>query len=126
MQKTNRAARLLLFPLLAGLAACGAEGGADDDVQEPTPLAAAAVQYPVDLWDEVVEGEVVVLVHVTPTGGVDSAYIHTSSGHAAFDSAALAGARETRFHPARRGDKRIPMWAKLPVRFVRDTLKASN
>ena len=40
-----------------------------------------------------------------------------ASGHAAFDSAAIAGARQLRFRPATRGGKRIEVWAEVPVHF---------
>ena len=75
--------------------------------------------YPVELWDAGAEGETLVMVHVTETGAVDSVYVLESSGHAAFDSAAVDGARTLDFAPGRRGDRRIAMWARLPVRFQR-------
>jgi TonB family protein len=40
-----------------------------------------------------------------------------TSGYAAFDSAAVAGARDLRFTPARREGKRITVWAEVPVYF---------
>ena len=47
----------------------------------------------------------------------------------AFDSAAIAGASDLRFTPARRDGKRIEVWAQVPVRFSKrprpDTLGAS-
>ena len=81
-------------------------------------------EYPVALWDERVQGETLLLVHVTAVGDVDSAYVHTSSGVAALDSAAVAGALQLRFSPARQGNKRVPMWTKLPVRFSVDSVGA--
>lgn len=77
--------------------------------------------YPEELWDDQVEGETVLMVHVTVQGGVDSAFVHESSGFAAFDAAAVAGARQLRFTPARQGTRRVPLWARVPVRFVLDT-----
>ena len=55
--------------------------------------------------------------NVTDTGQVDSVEVMESSGVPAFDSAAVRGARDLRFSPARRGGKRIEVWAKVPVRF---------
>ncbi|MDH5590643.1 MAG: energy transducer TonB, partial [Gemmatimonadota bacterium] len=49
----------------------------------------------------------------------DSAEVAESSGHPAFDSAAVAGARELKFRPARRDGKRIRVWAEVPIRFSR-------
>lgn len=74
-------------------------------------------QYPVPLWDERVEGETIVMVHVTEVGSVDSVYVLEPSGQLAFDSAAVAGAYQLEFAPGRRGDRRIAAWARLPVRF---------
>ena len=47
----------------------------------------------------------------------DSIVVLESSGHLAFDSAAIAGARDLRFRPARRNGKRIVVWAEVPVHF---------
>ena len=97
-----------------GLAACGG----DEPVTDPEPISVESpFRYPIEEWDADVEGEVVVMVHVTAVGDVDSVYVLESSGQPAFDSAAVAGARALDFAPGRRGDRRIEMWAKLPVRF---------
>jgi TonB family protein len=74
-------------------------------------------RYPVALWDSAVEGETVVMVHVTDVGGVDSVYVLQPSEHVPFDSAAVAGAYELKFAPGRRGDRRVAAWIRLPVRF---------
>lgn len=99
------------------LAACGDAAPADP----PEPLfGSAEIEFPVELWDQEREGETLLMVLVNAMGGVDSVYVAESSGHAAFDSAAVAGARELRFAPARKGERRVEMWARLPVRFARD------
>lgn len=106
----------LTMALLAGLtlAACGD----DATVKEPELLTdGSPFQYPVALWDEGIEGETVIMVRVTDMGAVDSAYVLETSGQAAFDSAAINGARDLRFAPGRRDDRRVTMWARLPVRF---------
>lgn len=94
--------------------------------REPQPLTnphtisvESPFHYPLDLWDRRVEGETVVMVYVTDMGAVDSVYVLEPSGEAAFDSAAVEGARNLKFAPGRRGDERIAMWARLPVRFSR-------
>ena len=93
-------------------------GGAEVPVTEPVPLAGASpFEYPIALWDARVEGETILMVHVTDVGAVDSAYVLSSSGHAAFDSAAVTGSRVLRFEPGRRGEEPIASWARLPVRF---------
>jgi protein TonB len=82
--------------------------------------------YPVSLWDQKVTGETVLLVHVTRVGGVDSVTVSNPSGHLAFDSAALAGARKLRFVPGKRGDLPVDMWTRLPVRFYLDSTAAGR
>lgn len=87
-------------------------------VVQPEPLTTdLPVQYPLELWDTGVEGESVVMAHVTAAGAVDSAYVLRSSGQAAFDSAAIAGAMASRFSPGRRDDQAVAAWVRLPVRF---------
>lgn len=107
---------------LGGLAGCAE---ARIEIEHPAPMPGSSpFEYPVALWDQRVQGETLLLVHVTAIGDVDSAYVHTSSGVAAFDSAAVAGAFHLRFAPARQGDRRVPMWTKLPVRFSIDSVTA--
>jgi protein TonB len=102
---------VLLAPVLWG---CGEGEGVDP----PEPLfGEASVRYPLELWDEDVEGETLLRVLVNATGGVDSVEVIEPSGFAAFDSAAVNGARDFRFDPARRGDERVTAWAQVPVRF---------
>jgi TonB family protein len=107
--------RLMLAVMVVAVTACAEE---EVVVQEPELIEHdSPFRYPVDLWDEGTEGETIVMVRVTPTGGVDSVYVAESSGYAAFDSAAVSGARELRFVPGRRDDRRVAMWARVPVRF---------
>ena len=105
--------------VLVGLAAASLMRPDDDLVAtDPAPLEGdSPFRYPIELWDRGVQGETVLMVHVTDMGRVDSAYVLLSSGQAAFDSAALAGSPALRFAPARRGDERVASWARLPVRF---------
>jgi TonB family protein len=113
--------RWILATLL--LAACG--GGHREPLEQPQPIPGESpFTYPVDLWDRKVQGETMLLVHVTELGDVDSVQVHTSSGFVAFDSAASHGAWGLRFAPARQGDRRVATWTKVPVRFSLDTLAA--
>ena len=99
---------------LAGAVACGG----DQDVRSPSPLmAGVSIEYPLELWDQGIEGTCLVKVRVNESGGVDSVLVVESSGHAAFDSAAIRGARALRFRPATKGGKRIDVWATVPVHF---------
>ena len=93
---------------------CGSEG----EVEQPRPLLGEQrMQYPLHMWDQDMEGETLLRVRVGDTGGVDSVEVVESSGYLSFDSAAVEGARQLRFSPARQDGKRIEVWAHVPVRF---------
>jgi TonB family protein len=103
----------------------------DGEIEQPRPLGEVPIEYPIQLWDQDMEGETILRVLVGDTGGVDSVEVVESSGYAAFDSAAVAGARQLRFSPARReGGDRIEVWAEVPVRFSKrprpDTLSVPH
>ena len=101
--------------LVAGLAQ-GCTG--DRGIERPQPLSSAsAVEYPLELWDQDVEGSTLVRVLVNTEGGVDSVMVLESSGHAALDSAALQGAKSMEFEPARRAGEPLRVWARVPVHF---------
>ena len=103
---------------LAGVVMAFSGCAGDQDIERPTPLFGdVPIEYPVSLWDQDIEGETRLRVRVTDTGGGDSVEGVGSSGHEAFDSAAIAGARKLRFRPARRNGKRIEVWARVPVNF---------
>lgn len=88
------------------------------EIEQPTPLFGdVPIEYPLHMWDQDMEGETVLRVRVSDVGAVDSVEVLESSGYASFDSAAVAGARDLRFTPARRDGKRITVWAEVPVSF---------
>ena len=100
--------------LLATFGACGGEA----DIEQPTPLYGdVPIDYPLHMWDQDMEGETLLRVRVSDVGAVDSVEVAESSGFTAFDSAAVAGAHDLRFTPARRDGKRIAVWAEVPVFF---------
>ena len=115
---TSFVERITLLGILAmGSGACGGEGL----VERPSPLAGAmTIDYPLSLWDQGIEGECLLKVRVNDLGLVDSVVVLDSSGYPAFDSAAIHGARDIRFRPARKSGKRIGVWAQVPVRFSRN------
>ena len=99
--------------LVAG-SGCGEPG----EIEQPRPLLGdVPIDYPLHLWDQDMEGETLLRVRVDDMGIVDSVEVVESSGHLSFDSAAVEGARELRFTPARQDGKRIGVWARVPVRF---------
>jgi len=107
-----------LAPALAValLAGCGS----DEPIQEPIPLyGEVPIEYPLDLWDASVEGVTLLRVRVTEMGTVDSVEVLEGSGYPAFDSAAVRGALELRYSPARKDGERTTVWAKVPVHFTR-------
>ena len=113
--RRSRRGSLAVCALLAsGMSACSG----DQEIESPSPLSASVpIDYPLDLWDQGIEGSSMLRVRVTDVGEVDSVIVMESSGYAAFDSSAVRGARTLRFSPARQGDKRIEVWAHVPVHF---------
>ena len=100
--------------LLLLVAACAG----DQEIERPAPLYGdVPIDYPIELWDQDIEGQTLLRVRVTEMGQVDSVVVLESSGQLAFDSAAIAGARTLRYRPARKNGKRIVVWAEVPVHF---------
>ena len=89
---------------------CGGSGPAPAAASAPAeepPVALNAdptVQYPPDLYDRRVEGDVVLRLFVDSTGHLvpESTRVSESSGFAALDSAAVRGTPRLRYAPARR------------------------
>ena len=114
-----------------GVAACGKSRSGDQPVggesssgppdQEP-PVAVngdAPIQYPPRLYDQKVEGDVVLRLFVDSTGrlATESSRVAESSGYPALDSAALSGSRRLRFTPARRHGLPIATAFLQPIEF---------
>jgi len=78
-------------------------------------------QYPTDLYDQGVEGEVRLRLWVDSTGRVapESTRVANSSGTPALDSAALAGASQLQFAPAHQDGHAVAMAFFQPVIFRR-------
>jgi TonB family protein len=112
--------RAIIYMSVAMMLGCR-ESDAPLTLPQPMP-GASPVTYPTDLWDLGVQGETMLMVLITEGGVVDSAYVLEPSGYAGFDSAAIRGALQLRFTPGRRGDRPIPLWTRLPIRFQRDSL----
>jgi periplasmic protein TonB len=114
---------------LAGFgAACGSGSDARDPALEPPEFEppvvtnpSAPVEYPPQLYEEGVEGVVMLRLFVDETGHVvpDSTRIEESSGHAELDSAALAGVKDMIFAPARRKGVAVAAPFLQPVHFRR-------
>lgn len=106
------------------LAACAGDPPPTDPAEGFVPAVPIEGQdpipYPAELFSGRVEGEVMLYLVVDSTGSVirDSTRIESSSGHSAFDAAALQAAPTLRFTPARRGDTAITAPIKVPIRFT--------
>ena len=77
------------------------------------------IQYPPRLFDQRVEGDVVLRLFLDSTGRLapDSSRVAESSGYPALDSAALAGAKRLRFAPARRRGVPVATMFLQPIEF---------
>ena len=101
-------------PVLGGLAV-GDQGSA---FHMPTLLnEQLPFEYPRDAWVSRIGGETVLRIRISTAGAVDSVAVQKTSGHRSLDSAAVVGARQLRYEPARQGERPVPVWATLPVRY---------
>ena len=94
------------------------------DRQNDVPVAIngeSPFQYPAELYDEGLEGEVRLRLWVDSTGRVapESTRVASSSGTPALDSAAQAGAVQLQFAPAHRNGRPVGMAFYQPVIFRR-------
>lgn len=88
-----------------------------EPITPPQQMPGSPFHYPEELWDAGVEGETVLRLRVNATGMVDSVEVESASEHAAFDTAAIRGARDLHFEPARQADSAVATWVLLPVQF---------
>lgn len=115
------AMRGLLLAAAVAVPGCGV----DANIERPTPLfTESPVEYPLELWDQDIEGSTLVRVLVNEEGGVDSAMVVESSGHSELDSAAVQGALAMEFDPATREGEPLRVWARVPVHFSKETQPA--
>ena len=97
-------------------------GGSSAPADQEPPVAIngdSPIQYPPRLYDQKVEGDVVLRLFVDSLGRMvpESSRVAESSGYPALDSAALTGARRLRFAPARRHCLAIATAFLQPVEF---------
>jgi TonB family protein len=94
--------------------------GAPPDQEPPVALNAdSPIQYPPRLYDQKVEGDVILRLFVDSAGRLvsESSRVAESSNYPTLDSAALSGARKLRFAPARRHGLAIATAFLQPVEF---------
>lgn len=121
--------RFFLLFLVVGSLACGGEETPEVDpgtdamppeYEPPVALnAVSPVEYPVDLFEQRVEGTVLLRLYLLDDGTVveDSTQIAEGSGNSTLDSAALAGVARMTFAPARRMGVPVETMFLQPVHF---------
>ena len=102
---------------------------APPDQEAPVALNGdAPIQYPPRLYEQRVEGDVVLRLFVDSAGRLapESSRVAESSGYPALDSAALAGAQKLQFAPARR--RGLPVGATFlqPIEFRRPRARSAR
>jgi len=63
------------------------------------------------------EGTVVLEVLVAPNGRVKDLNVFKSGGYAVLDKAAVTSVKDWLFEPGMKGDEKVEMWVKIPIRF---------
>jgi protein TonB len=63
------------------------------------------------------QGVVILDVFVNQDGGVGDIKVFKSSGYSILDKSALRSVRKWDFEPGKRGEKKVGMWVRTPVRF---------
>jgi len=94
--------------------------GVPPDQEPPVALNGdSPIQYPPRLYDQKVEGDVILRLFVDSAGRLlpESSRVADPSGYPALDSAALMGARKLHFAPARRHGLAIATAFLQPVEF---------
>lgn len=88
-------------------------------VRKATPLYRVnqPPEYPEIARKRGYQGTVVLKALVDRNGRVGDLRLFTSSGHSILDRKAMASVKEWLFEPGMKGDKKIDMWVKVPVRF---------
>ena len=96
------------------------------DIEKKTPVVIEAVplykvnplpEYPRIARKRGYQGTVVLEVLVDRNGRVGDLRLFTSSGHSILDRKAMASVKGWLFEPGMKGDKKLDMWVRVPVRF---------
>jgi protein TonB len=88
-------------------------------IRQATPLYRRnpVPEYPLIGRKRGYQGTVTLEVLVNREGRVEDLRLSTSSGYSVLDQAALTSVRTWLFHPGTRGEEKVDMWVKVPVRF---------
>lgn len=118
------------MPLLAAVVGCeGSRAVPDQMVAESLPSFEAPVltnpespvSYPIDLFEQRVEGTVVLRLFIDQRGNLvpESTRVAEASGYPPLDSAALHGVATMRFTPARQSGRPVSTAFLQPIHFRR-------
>lgn len=122
----RRITSLSLLVGTAGLACSASPAGEKRDPGSPPPderpmmvNSESPFHYPASLYARKLQGNVTLRLFIDMNGRVvaDSTRVEEKSGYAAFDSAAVAGARDLRFVPAKLRGEPMAMTVLFPVYF---------
>ncbi len=78
------------------------------------------LKYPIQAYDENIEGKVLLRIYIDEEGMVRQANIYRSSGYGILDSAALDVAKSARFRPGRINGEVQGMWLTWPLVYTFD------
>jgi protein TonB len=84
---------------------------------QPKYLRTPKPSYPHEARRRGYQGEVMLRVEVLPSGHVGQIELKKSSGHEILDRSALTTIKEWTFVPARKGEKSVPLWVNIPIKF---------
>ena len=107
------------FSLPSGASLEGSQESRSTSEREATPLYRQnpVPDYPLLGRKRGYQGTVIIDVLVSREGRVSDLRLFTSSGHTVLDQAALTSVKTWLFHPGTRGEEKVDMWVKVPVRF---------
>lgn len=91
--------------------------GSDSRFVQVSYTYAPKPEYPAPARRDGKEGRVLLRVLVDEQGKSKSIEVDNSSGNEALDRAAIAVIKRWRFSPARRGNKSVESWVKIPIDF---------
>lgn len=84
---------------------------------KPMYLKNSAPQYPITARKRGFQGTVVLEVFIDKDGSVGELRLFASSGHKILDRAAMASVKDWLFEPGMRGNEKVEMWVRVPIRF---------
>jgi protein TonB len=100
-----------------GFASGGGTGGDGSDFVQPGYVYSPRPEYPISARRDGREGRVLLRVLVDERGKSKTVEVNQSSGSEALDRAAAEAINHWRFSPARRGNRPVESWVRVPIEF---------